>query len=62
MIDGRRITVLGAGVAGLAAALALARQGARVRVLERAEVLDGDTGAGIQVSPNGAAVLRALGL
>lgn len=60
-IAGREVTVLGAGVAGLAAALALARQGAQVTILEQADALR-EVGAGLQVSPNGAAVLRALGL
>lgn len=58
---GAEVTVLGAGVAGLAVARALALRGARVTVLEQAPAL-GDVGAGIQISPNGAAVLRALGL
>lgn len=59
--QGRDVLVAGAGIGGLAAALCLARQGARVTVLERAPVLR-DVGAGIQVSPNGYRVLRALGL
>lgn len=53
--------VVGAGVAGLAAALALARRGARVTVLEQAPAI-AEVGAGLQVGPNGARVLRALGL
>ena len=60
-LDGRHITVLGGGIGGLAAAVALARTGARVTVLEQAERL-AEAGAGIQISPNGFAVLRALGL
>lgn len=60
-LRGRKITVLGAGIAGLAAAAALARRGADVVVLERAEALR-EVGAGLQISPNGATVLRALGL
>jgi salicylate hydroxylase len=60
-VKGREITVLGAGVAGLAVARALALRGARVRVLEQAGELT-DIGAGLQITPNGAAVLRALGL
>jgi len=60
-VQGRDITVLGAGVAGLAVARALALRGARVRVLERAAEIT-DIGAGLQITPNGAAVLRALGL
>ncbi|WP_099826454.1 FAD-dependent oxidoreductase [Oceaniglobus indicus] len=62
MISGRRITVIGGGIAGLSVALAAAQRGARVRVLERAPRLDGDIGAGLQISPNGVAVLTALGL
>ncbi|MEY4695834.1 MAG: hypothetical protein RIT14_262 [Pseudomonadota bacterium] len=58
---GRQVTVLGAGVAGLAVARALALRGAAVTVLEQADAVR-DVGAGLQVSPNGAAVLRALGL
>ncbi len=58
---GHSATVLGAGIAGLAAARALALRGAEVTVLEQATAL-GEVGAGLQVSPNGAAVLHALGL
>lgn len=55
------ILIVGAGIGGLAAALAFARRGARVRVLERAAELT-EVGAGLQVTPNGARVLRALGI
>ncbi|KMW57086.1 Salicylate hydroxylase [Candidatus Rhodobacter oscarellae] len=58
-LDGRRISIIGAGVAGLAAATALARRGGDVVVYERASALRAE-GAGIQISPNGAAVLSAL--
>ena len=61
MITGRQITVLGAGIAGLAVARALALKGADVSVLEQADVI-AEVGAGLQVSPNGAVVLQALGL
>jgi salicylate hydroxylase len=57
----RNITVLGAGIGGLAAACILARRGAKVTVLEQADAIR-EVGAGLQVSPNGAAVLRAMGL
>ena len=60
-LKGRDVTVLGAGVAGLAVAQAMAQRGAHVRLLEQADGLR-DVGAGLQISPNGAAVLRALGL
>jgi len=58
---GQSITVLGAGIAGLAVARALALRGAGVTVLEQADAIR-EVGAGLQISPNGAAVLRALGL
>jgi salicylate hydroxylase len=58
---GKSVTVLGAGVAGLAVAQALALRGAAVTVLEQADAIR-EVGAGLQVSPNGAVVLRALGL
>ena len=61
MLSGRDVTVLGAGIAGLATATALAHRGARVRVLEQARAIL-EVGAGLQISPNGMAVLRALGL
>jgi salicylate hydroxylase len=61
MLDGRAITVLGAGIGGLAAATALAQRGARVRVLEQAAAIT-EVGAGLQISPNGGRVLSALGI
>ncbi len=60
-LAGREIAVVGAGIGGLAAALALAQRHARVHVYERAPAL-GEVGAGIQIAPNGVAVLEALGL
>lgn len=60
-LKGRQVIVLGAGVAGLAVARAMALRGAAVTVLEQADAIR-EVGAGLQVSPNGAAVLRALGL
>jgi salicylate hydroxylase len=58
---GQSVTVIGAGVAGLALARALALRGAQVTVLEQADAIR-EVGAGLQISPNGACVLRALGL
>jgi salicylate hydroxylase len=58
---GQSVIVVGAGVAGLAVARALALRGASVTVLEQADAIR-EVGAGLQISPNGAAVLRALGL
>jgi salicylate hydroxylase len=61
MLIGQDIAILGAGVAGLSAARALALRGARVTVYERASEI-AEVGAGLQLSPNGVAVLSALGL
>ena len=58
---GQPVTIIGAGVAGLAAARALALRGAAVTVLEQADAIR-EVGAGLQISPNGAAVLRGLDL
>ncbi|NHF71810.1 FAD-dependent monooxygenase [Paracoccus xiamenensis] len=60
-LTNRDITIIGAGVAGLTAALALAQRGARVQVHERAGALR-EVGAGLQISPNAGRVLDALGL
>jgi len=57
----RIVIVAGAGIGGLTAALALARSGFRVIVLEQAERLE-ETGAGIQLSPNATRALIDLGL
>jgi salicylate hydroxylase len=53
--------VAGAGIGGLTASLALARQGFRVIVLEKAARLQ-EAGAGLQLSPNASRVLIDLGL
>jgi salicylate hydroxylase len=57
----RTVIVAGAGIGGLTASLALARQGFRVIVLEKAERLQ-EAGAGLQLSPNASRVLIDLGL
>jgi len=57
----RTIIIAGAGIGGLTASLALARQGFRVIILEKAECLE-ETGAGLQLSPNASRVLIDLGL
>lgn len=61
MAASRTIIVAGAGIGGLTASLALARQGFRVIVLEKAERLE-EVGAGLQLSPNASRVLIDLGL
>jgi 2-polyprenyl-6-methoxyphenol hydroxylase-like FAD-dependent oxidoreductase len=55
------ILIAGGGIGGLAAALALARQGYAVKVLEQAPQL-GEIGAGIQLGPNAFAAFDALGI
>ncbi len=57
----RTIIVAGAGIGGLTAALALARQQFRVVVFERSEQLE-EIGAGIQLSPNASRILIELGV
>jgi salicylate hydroxylase len=57
----RTVIIAGAGIGGLTAALAVARQGYRVVVLEQSERLQ-ETGAGIQLSPNASRILIRLGL
>ncbi|HEX7606636.1 MAG TPA: NAD(P)-binding protein, partial [Usitatibacter sp.] len=57
----RPILVAGGGIGGLAAALALARQGLPVKVLEQAAAI-GEIGAGIQLGPNAFCAFDALGV
>jgi salicylate hydroxylase len=59
--SGRTVFIAGAGIAGLTLALALAKFGATVIVLERHKAID-ELGAGIQISPNARRVLDQLGL
>jgi salicylate hydroxylase len=56
-----RIALVGGGIGGVAAALALSRRGFEPRIYEQARDL-AEIGAGIQVTPNSAKVLRALGV
>ena len=55
------VIVVGGGIGGLAAALALTRQGIAVQLLEQAAHI-GEIGAGIQLGPNAFAALDALGV
>ncbi|MEU4419777.1 FAD-dependent monooxygenase [Actinoplanes sp. NPDC024001] len=56
-----RAVIIGAGIGGLAAGVALQRRGWDVTVLERAAKLD-QVGAGLAVAPNALRVLDALGV
>ncbi|MFK0165401.1 FAD-dependent monooxygenase [Rhizobium sp. NPDC090279] len=53
--------IIGAGIAGLTAALALARHGIASDVFEQAEALT-EVGAGLQISPNASRILDTLGV
>jgi salicylate hydroxylase len=55
------ILIAGGGIGGLAAALALARAGLDVRVLEQSKEI-GEIGAGIQLGPNAFSAFDALGI
>ncbi len=56
-----QIGLIGGGIGGLAAAVALSRRGFAVRVFEQSDALR-EVGAGIQMAPNAVKVFRALGL
>jgi salicylate hydroxylase len=56
-----RIALVGGGIGGLTAALALSRKGFEIHVFEQSSELS-EIGAGIGISPNAVKVLRALGL
>lgn len=58
---GLSFTIAGAGIAGMTLALALAKFGATVIVLERNAALQ-EFGAGLQISPNARHALNDLGL
>lgn len=55
------VLVVGGGIGGLAAALALVRQGFKVQVFEQAPEI-GEIGAGIQLGPNAFHAFDALGV
>jgi 2-polyprenyl-6-methoxyphenol hydroxylase-like FAD-dependent oxidoreductase len=56
-----RVLVVGAGIGGMATAIALQRTGREVLVLERAAALR-EIGAGISLWPNAVKALRRLGI
>ncbi len=55
------VIVIGGGIGGLAAGLALSRKGFAVRVYERTSEF-GEVGAGLQLAPNCTRILNHLGL
>ena len=56
-----RIAIVGGGIGGLAAALALERRGAEVVVAEQSPALS-EIGAGLNLTPNAIKALRSLGV
>ena len=59
--NGRTVYIAGAGIAGMTLALALAKFGATVVVLEKRNAVQ-EVGAGLQISPNARRILSRLGL
>ena len=57
----KNVVIVGAGIGGLTTAIAMARNGIHVQVVEHAQELK-EVGAGIQLSPNAMKVLNWLGL
>lgn len=57
----QRIAICGAGTAGLASAIVLARQGHDVTIFEQSPAME-NVGAGILLQPSGMAVFRHLGV
>jgi salicylate hydroxylase len=57
----RDVLIVGAGIAGLSAALFLHEEGFTPRIIEKAQTLE-EAGAGIQISPNASHLLLCLGL
>jgi salicylate hydroxylase len=58
---GDPVVIVGAGIGGLASAIALTQRGIGCRVIEQADQ-PRITGAGLQLAPNAVRILKALGL
>src|SRR5512145_752428 len=56
-----RVAIVGGGIGGVAAAVALIRRGIMVQLYEQARAL-AEVGAGVAIQPNGVRMLRRLGL
>lgn len=59
--NGLSVIIVGGGIGGMAAALALSRLGIRITMLEQSAQI-GEIGAGIQLAPNAFAAMDALGV
>ncbi len=55
------VIIIGGGIGGLSAAVALTRKGLRVRLFERSKTF-GEVGAGLQIAPNCTRILADYGL
>jgi 2-polyprenyl-6-methoxyphenol hydroxylase-like FAD-dependent oxidoreductase len=55
------VIIVGGGIGGMAAALALSRLGIKIKLLEQSAQI-GEIGAGVQLAPNAFAALDALGV
>ncbi|KAL8225864.1 hypothetical protein R6Q57_018421 [Mikania cordata] len=62
MDDDDEVVIIGAGICGLATALALHKKGIKAVVMERSESLRNVTGAAIGIRPNGWRALQQLGV
>ena len=60
-LKNQSVTILGAGIGGLTAAVAMSQRGARVTIFDQMK-RQSSIGAGIQISPNGFGVMDTLGL
>lgn len=60
-LAGAEVIIAGGGIGGAATALALARNGAHVKLFEQATEL-GEVGAGLQIGPHGARILKSWGI
>ena len=60
-LENSRVVIAGGGIGGAASALALARKGFQVTLLERAPEF-GEVGAGLQIGPHGARILDSWGI
>ncbi len=61
MASSLNVVIAGAGLGGMAAAIALRRAGHKVTMIEKAPAL-GVVGAGIQMGPNASRLLQAWGV
>jgi salicylate hydroxylase len=61
MMNPLRVVIVGGGIGGIAAAVALCRRGIDVSVYEQAPALT-EVGAGVALQPNGIRMMRRLGL